>query len=108
MAASVVAPQLAGAQRWYTPSEDLITWRVWDDEFVVHVGSRAATHLLSATAGTVLLGLLDASLSLTLDALFERVLGGPLGVAMTDDERASLLGIVLDFERLGLATRSVT
>ena len=105
MAASVAAPDHSGEDRWHTASKDAIAWREWGDEFVVQAASNASTHLLSATAGSVLLALLEFSDAVTIEALFDRVFGESAELPMTDEERSSLLGIAQDLARLGLAKR---
>lgn len=96
---------LDSADCWQAAFKDTISWREWGDEFVVHIGSRASTHLLSPAAGNVMLGLIDSPRAVTIETLFDRVFGESAGLSMTDEERSSLLGIVLDLNRLGLAKR---
>lgn len=52
-----------------------------------------------------MLGLIDSPRAVTIETLFDRVFGESAGLSMTDEERSSLLGIVLDLNRLGLAKR---
>lgn len=91
--------------RWQVPSPGSVAWRDWGDEFVVYVGHRADTHLLSASAGTVLRCLIDAAEGLSFDALSNRVFGEVDAAALTAEESFSLLGLVQEFERLGLVAR---
>ena len=94
---------------WQISAAEAIDWREWGDEFVVRVASRAETHLLSPAAGGALLALLDGG-SLTLDALYAKAFdvsdeGDAESPAPTAGERESLLAVLADFERLGIATR---
>jgi hypothetical protein len=98
------------SDRWHIPESEVIDWHEWGDEFVVRVASRAETHLLSPSAGSLLLALLDSRSPLTLETLYARAcdIGEPGSAdtpAMTSDERTSLRAIVADFERLGMASR---
>ena len=94
--------------RWQIAESDVIDWREWGDEFVVHVASRSETHLLSAAAGSVLLALLDERRALSLDAMYARATGhsetepSSNDPIMSEAERESLQAIVADFERLGI------
>ncbi len=82
-----------------------MAWCDWGDEVVVYAGHRADTHLLSASAATVLLGLIEGNESVSLNDLSVRVFGDA-AVALTAEDRLSLLAVVQGFERLGLVARS--
>lgn len=95
--------------RWQIPLDEAIEWSEWGDEFVVRSARRAQTHLLSAAAGSVLLALLERSAGSSLEALFACAFGDArsgLDGAMSADERDALRAIVVELERLGLATSS--
>jgi len=97
--------------RWHIDASEVIDWHEWGEEFVVRVASRAETHLLSAAAGAVLLALLDARQSLTVEALYAQVFqdydaARPDRQTMPAIELESLRTIVSDLERLGIATRA--
>jgi len=96
--------------RWSIPESEVIDWREWGDEFVVHVAGRGETHLLSPAAGSVLLALLGDHSGLTLEDLYAKTcgIGGPesgSAPSMTEEERDAMRAIVADFERLGMASR---
>ncbi len=103
------ADDLAAADFWQIAPHQAIDWREWGDEFVVRTSARAETHLLSATAGHVLLALMDARSPMSVDLLFARAFDDPSkesqGAVMSSDERAALRAIVGELERLGLMTR---
>jgi hypothetical protein len=98
--------------RWRVVEPEAIDWREWGDEFVVHVATRAETHLLSAAAGSILRTLIDGRRALTLDDIFATAMDDPANSAgsqtlgMTAAERESLQAVVVDFERLGILVRS--
>ena len=97
--------------RWNIADSEVIDWREWGEEFVVHVASRAETHLLTAAAGNVLLALLDGRPTLTLEALCAKAFDdAETSIAtestMTTGELESMQAIVADFERLGIVRRS--
>jgi hypothetical protein len=98
------------SERWQLVNPDSIGWREWEGDVVVHVGSRADTHLLSAAAGAVLIAFLDSREALTLPAAFERTFGGAEvpAVPMSEAEHDSLRAIAQDLERIGLLTRSTS
>ena len=105
MTARADAPPVA-AEHWRVISGSAIALRQWDDEVVVYVGGRAHTHLLSATAGSVLLGLIDATGAMTLQTLFASAFGEAAGATMTADEQAALRAVLNEFEQLGLVERA--
>jgi hypothetical protein len=97
------------SDRWQIDGAESIDLREWGEEFVIRVAKRAETHLLSATAGAVLLALLDGQM-LTLEALYAKAFqdfdsNGASRQAMSPSEHDSLRAIVDDFERLGIVTR---
>jgi len=101
----------SATDRWHIDGSEAIDWHEWGDEFVVRVTSRAETHLLSAAAGAVLLALLDARQSLTVEALYAQIFqehdaARPDRRTMPPSELESLRTIVTDLERLGIATRA--
>ena len=99
-------------QSWRIAEAEMIDWREWGDEFVVRVASRSETHLLGATAGSILLALLEGRRALTLDAMYAMAINDAetsscsKNSIMSPAERKSLQAIVADFERLGLLTRT--
>ena len=99
------------AERWSLPGPDWITWRSWGDEFVVYNGARASTHLLSSLAGAVLEVMHEPPVPRTVDDLvlqlaesFELPLEGGAAASL----RASVADALIEFERLGLATRTTS
>jgi len=92
--------------RWAVPESEVLDWHEWGDEFVVRVAGRGETHLLSPTAGSVLLALLADCSGLTLEDLYAKACEQELGAGptMTPDERNAMRAIVADFERLGMAS----
>jgi hypothetical protein len=103
---------LLSTQRWRIAESEVIDWREWGDEFVVHVATRSETHLLGAAAGSILLVLLDGRQALTLDAMYATAIddaetsAGSKDSIMSAAERESLQAIVVNFERLGILTRT--
>ena len=47
------APE-AGATVWRVPRENMLAWRVWDDEFLVYNTASGQTHHLNFLAGEAL------------------------------------------------------
>lgn len=91
---------------WQLNDGAQLAWRDWGDEFVVHVGAQARTHLLSAAAGRLLAALAEQPGPHSLETLFGRAFADAGEAAgMTADERRSLQAIVDEFERLGIASR---
>src|SRR5437899_12048026 len=43
-----------GATVWQVPRENMLTWRVWDDEFLVYNTASGQTHHLNLLAGEAL------------------------------------------------------
>lgn len=98
--------------RWQIASSEVVDWREWGEEFVVRIGSRAETHLMSAAAGAVLVAMLDGRQTLTLEGLhakafqdFDSSQANGQTVSLSDLE--SLRTIVGDFERRGIVTRAL-
>jgi len=102
------AKDVLSSPRWQIAESDVIDWREWGDEFVVHVASRSETHLLSAATGTILLSLLDGRQALSLDAMYALAIDdAEIGASSKDSimsaaARESLQVIVAELERLGI------
>ena len=43
-----------GATVWQVPRENMLTWRVWDDEFLIYNTASGQTHHLNLLAGEAL------------------------------------------------------
>ena len=101
---------LSATDRWQIDRSETVDWREWGEEFVVRVARRAETHLLSASAGAVLLALLDGT-EITVEELYARVFqdldsdptSGPM---IPPAELDCLQAVVSDFERLGIVKRT--
>ena len=108
-----------------SPVPSVVTWRVaasesiglreWGDEYVVYCGARAATHLLSPFAGTLLTALCESAEALSADALAARLVGGDPEFAEAAGADASepalamaVQASLLEFERMGLASQTAT
>jgi PqqD family protein of HPr-rel-A system len=89
--------------RWRIVSRPDLAWQEFDDEFLVYLGDLGSTHLLNASAGAILLTLLEQPRPLPLSEILARqdfeVDGGepPAG-----DDATALLHVLTEFERIGL------
>ena len=100
---------LAAELRWSV--EPGLAWREWDDEYVVYSGRAAATHLLSAFAGALLVTLQNCADPQDATALLQMAcLDAGIGLESTNatplDE--SIHETLLEFERMGLVRRTRT
>lgn len=91
---------------WQLTDAKQLAWREWGDEFVVHVGHQAQTHLLNPAAGQLLLALAAEPGPQSAEVLFRRAFSAVAESGnMTGDERRSVQAIVDEFERLGIVSR---
>lgn len=97
---------------WRAAAPKTIGLREWGDEFVVYCGARAATHVLSPLAGTLLLELRESAEALSADVLAARLVGDEARIADADASEPPLAAAVqaslLEFERMGLASQTET
>ncbi len=102
---------LAADLRWSVEPEAGLAWREWGDEYVVYSGRAAATHLLSAFAGALLVTLQNCPEPQDPAALLQMAcLDSGIGFESTDATplEESIRETLLEFERMGLASRTRT
>ena len=92
--------------QWVAVGASSIELREWDGEYVVHVETQAATHLLDTATGAVLKALLRARRAISIDELAGLSFGAAdesAPAALSSDECAALQAILLELQRIGMA-----
>lgn len=94
--------------QWSVSTVSSVAWQELDGELVVYLEEAGSTHLLGAYAGATLLTLLEENPPLNLNDLVTRLQGAgeKSDTHDTGGSSSDLIGVLAEFERIGLIRRS--
>src|SRR5947208_1548471 len=94
-----------GATVWQVPRENMLTWRVWDDEFLIYNTASGQTHHLNFLAGEALRSLEaePASASELVRRLAEQ-----FEIAEDSPPLQMIDSLIREFDELGLIAQSTS
>jgi PqqD family protein of HPr-rel-A system len=94
-----------GAMVWRVPRENMLTWRVWDDEFLIFNTASGQTHHLNFLAGEALRSL-EAEPGSASELV--RRLAEQFEIAQDSPPLQMIYSLIREFDELGLIAQSTS
>ena len=94
-----------GATVWRVPRENMLTWRIWDDEFLIYNTASGQTHHLNFLAGEALRSL-EAEPASTSELV--RRLAEQFEIAEDSPPLQMIDSLIREFDKLGLIAQSTS